>query len=67
MNSVFQEQLDELEIELFDTGVLRTEETTNEPAILFFVPPNLETRLVSVSSVSQVLQNSSELGRRTDV
>ena len=45
MNRVFQEQLDKIEVELFDTGVLKKEEITNEPAISTFVPPNLETRL----------------------
>ena len=30
MNRVFQERLDEMEVELFDTGVLKKEETTNE-------------------------------------
>ena len=44
MNRVIQEQLDELEVEFFDTRVLKREETTNEPAISTFVPPNLETR-----------------------
>ena len=33
MNRVFQERLDEMEVELFDTGVLKKEETTNEPAL----------------------------------
>ena len=33
MNRVFQERLDELEVEIFDTGVLRREETANEPAL----------------------------------
>ena len=44
MNRVFQERLEEMEVELFDTGVLKKEETTNEPAISTFVPHNLETR-----------------------
>ena len=51
MNRVFRERLDELEVELFDTGVLRREETTNEPALSTFVPPNLEKRLGSVPAV----------------
>ena len=38
MDRVFQERLDEMEVELFDTGVLEKEETTNEPAISTFVP-----------------------------
>ena len=29
MNRVFQERLKEMEVELFDTGVLKEEETTN--------------------------------------
>ena len=39
MNRVFQERLDEMEVELFDTGLVKKEETTNEPAISTFVPP----------------------------
>ena len=50
--SVFQQRLDELEVELFDTGALRTEEATNVPAVSTFVPSNLETRLRSVPAVS---------------
>ena len=49
------------------TGVLKNEETTNEPAISTFVPPNLETRLGSVPAVTQRPQSSSEPGQRTDV
>ena len=45
LNRVFQERLDEMEVELFDTGVLKKEETSEKPAISIFVPPNLETRL----------------------
>ena len=67
MNHVFQEQLDELEIELFDAGVLRGEKTTNEPAISTFVPPNLETCLESVPASPQVPQSSCEPGRRSNV
>ena len=67
MNRVFQERLDELEFELFDLGVLRVEEATNEPAISTFVPPNLETRLGSVPTVPQVPQSSNEQGQRSDV
>ena len=67
MNRVIQEQLDELEVEFFDTRVLKREETTNEPAISTFVPPNLETCRGSVPAVPQVLQSSSEPGQRTDV
>ena len=44
LNRVFQERLDELEVELFDTGVLKEEEASKEPTITTFVPPNLETR-----------------------
>ena len=65
MNRVFQEQLDELEVELFDTGLLRVEEARHEPAISTFVPPNLETRLESVPAVPHVPQ--SEQGQRSDV
>ena len=38
LNRVFQERLDEMEVELFDTGVLKKEKTGNEPAISTFVP-----------------------------
>ena len=67
MNRVFQEQLDEMEVELFDTGLVKKEKTTNEPAISTFVPPNLETRLGIVPAVTYWLQSSSEPGERTDV
>ena len=40
-------RLDELEVKLFDTGVLRAEEATDVPAISKIVPPKLETRLRS--------------------
>ena len=49
------------------TGVLKNEETTNEPALSTFVPPNLETRLGSIPAVTQRPQSSSEPGQRTDV
>ena len=45
LNRVFQERLDELEVELFDTGVPREEGASRETVITTFVPPNLETRL----------------------
>ena len=67
MSRVLQERLDELEVELFDTGVLRREETANELAILTFEPPNLETRLGSVPAVPHVPLSSSEPGQTTDV
>ena len=67
MNRVFQERLDELEIELFNTGVLRMEEITNEPALSNFVPPNLETCPGLVPAVPKLPQSSSELGQRTDL
>ena len=67
LNRVFQERLDEMEVELFNTGVLKKEETTNEPAISTFVPPNLETRLGMVPAVTYRPQSSSEPGQRTDV
>ena len=67
INRVFQKRLDEMEIELFDTGVLKKEETTNEPALSTFVPPNLETRLGAVPAVTYRPQSSSEPGQRTDV
>ena len=63
LNRVFQELLDEMELELFDTGVLKREETSNEPAISTFMPPNLETRLGTVQAVTTFRpQSSSEPG-----
>ena len=67
LNRVFQERLDEMEVELFDTGALKKEETTNEPAISSFVPPNLQTRLRTVPAVTYRPQSSSEPGQRPDV
>ena len=58
VNRVFQERLDELDVELFDTGVLRSEETANEL---------VETRVVLVPAVPQVPQSFSEPGRKTDI
>ena len=68
LNREFQERLDEMEVELFDTGVLKKEETANEPAISIFLPLNLETRLETVPAVmTYTQQSSSESGQRTDV
>ena len=67
MIRVFQELLDELQVEFFDIGVLRVEEATNVPAISTFVPPNLETQLGSVPAVPQVPQSSSEQRQRSDI
>ena len=68
MNRVFQERLDELEAELFDTGVLKEEGTVSDAVITTFVPPSLETRLGTVPAVTNYRQqSSSEPGRRTDV
>ena len=66
LNQVFQERQDELEVELFDTEVLKKEETTNEPALSIFVPPNIETRLGSVPAVTQRPQSSNKPGQRVD-
>ena len=50
------------------SSLLKKEETANEPAISTFVPPNLETRLVTVPGVTTYMpQSSSEPGQRTDV
>ena len=38
LNRVFQKRLHEMEVELFDTGLLKQEETANEPTISIFVP-----------------------------
>ena len=68
LNRVFQERLDELEVELFDTGVLKEEGTSNETVITTFLPPSLETRLGTVPAVTNYRQqSSSEPGQRTDV
>ena len=68
LNRVFQERLDEMEVELFDTGVLKKEEISNTPAILTFVPPNLETHLGVVPAVTIYRpQSSSEPRQRTEV
>ena len=65
---VFQEWLDELEAELFDTGVLKEEGTTNDAVITTFVPPSPETRLGTVPAVTNYRQqSSSEPGQKTDV
>ena len=52
LNRVFQERLGEVEVELLDTGLLRKEEATNEPATSTLVPPCLETRLATVPTVT---------------
>ena len=52
LNRVFQEQLYELEVELFDTRVLKEEEASKEPTITTYVPPNLETRLGAVPAAT---------------
>ena len=67
LNRVFQDRLDEMEVELFVTGVLKKEETTNEPALSTFVSPKLETRLGAVPAVTYRPQSSSEPGQRTEV
>ena len=67
LNRVFQEPLDEKKVELFDTGALKKEETTNELAISFLVPSNLDTRLGMVPAVIYRAQSSSEPGQKTDV
>ena len=68
LNRVFQERLDELEAELFDTGVLQEEGTASDAVITTFVPPSLETRLGTVPAVTNYRQqSSSEPGQRTDV
>ena len=65
MNRVFQERLDEMEVELHDTGVLKKEETTNEPALSTFVPPYLEKRLGAVPAVTYRPQSSCKKGLKT--
>ena len=68
LNRVFQERLDEVEAELFDTGVLKEEGTASDAVITTFVPPSLETRLRTVPAVTNYRQqSSSEPGQRTDV
>ena len=68
LNRVFQERLDKLEAELFDTGVLKEERTASYAVITTFVPPSLETRLGTVPAVTNYRQqSSSEPGQRKDV
>ena len=68
LNRVFQERLDELEAELFDTGVLKEEGTASDAVITTFVPPRLETRLGTVPAVMNYRQQScSEPDQRTGV
>ena len=68
LNRVFQERLDELQAELFDTGVLKEEGTSNDAVITNFVPPSLETRLGMVPAVTNYRQqSSSEPGQKTDM
>ena len=68
LNRVFQVRLDELEVELFDTGLLKEEGTSNDTVITTFVPPSLETRLGTVPVVTNYRQqSSSEPGQRTGV
>ena len=68
LNRFYQERLDELEVELFGTGVLKEEGTSNDTVITTFVPPSLETRLGTVPAVTNYRQqSSSEPGQRTDV
>ena len=60
--------MDELEAELFDTGVLKEEGTASDAVITTFVPPSLEKRLGTVPAVTNYRQRgSSEPGQRTDV
>ena len=57
-----------MESKLVATGVLKKEETTNEPAISTFAPPNLEPRLETVPAVTTYRpQSSSEPRQRTYV
>ena len=51
LNRVFQERLDELEVELFDTGKLKEEGALNESLITTSVPPSLGTLLGTVPAV----------------
>ena len=68
MNRIFQERLDELEAELFDTGVLKEEGTSSDTVNTTFVPPSMETRLGTVPTATNYRQqSSSEPGQRTDV
>ena len=68
LNRIFQERLDELEAELFDTGVLKEEGTASDAVITTFLPPSLETRLGTVPAVTNYRQqSSSEPDQRTDV
>ena len=63
LNRVFQERLDELEVELFDTGMLKEEGASNETVITTFVPPNLETRLGTIDSRAPANQVKEQMFR----
>ena len=58
MNRVFHSRLVELEVDLFDTGVLRAEGATSVRFISICVPPNMETRLGSVPALTETAQSS---------
>ena len=58
LNRVFQERLDELEADLFDTGVLKEEGTVSDAVITTFVPP-------SFTAVTNYRQQSSRPSRTT--
>ena len=60
MNRDFQERLGlhELEMKLFNTGVLGAEEVANVRAIFTFVPPSLEMHLGSVQVTAQALRGA---------
>ena len=77
LNRVFQERLEELEAELFDTGVLKEGGTVSDAVITTFVPPSLETRLGTVPAVTNYRQHrlqrtrsknrrAASVGRSTD-
>ena len=66
MTREFQERLDELEVELLDTGVLSADAAADVRAISTFIHPSLETRLRSVPAVSQTVRSSRDPEARSD-
>ena len=76
LNRVFQERLDELEAELFDTGVLKEEGTASDAVITTFVPPSQNTlgdgpgrhelQTTELQRIRSKDRRTGSLGRSTD-
>ena len=67
MNCAFRERLDELEVNLFDIGVLIVDAAADVRVISNFVHPSLETRSVSVPAVSETVRTSRDPEAKLDV